>query len=155
MAVTRSFALCTAAPCLLWSVRRVPRVSWVRGVARKEEVVHRFFFSGKQSSQTTTRHQRQDTDTRTGAASRTFLPTAGRETTVGKKLSSLRSAYAEQGGRAVFRRKQGDVDDRQCDHRDPSQRITPSVLYRTGVGGAAAYEWLGAACSCGQNKFRR
>ena len=55
------------------------------------------------------------------------------------------------GGRAVFRRKQGDVDDRQCDHRDPSQRITPSVLCRTGVGGAAAYEWLGAACSCGQN----
>ena len=74
---------------------------------------------------------------------------------VGKKLSSLRSAYAEQGGRAVFRRKQGDVDDRQCDHRDPSQRITPSVLDRTGVCGAAAYDWLGAACSCGQNKIRR
>ena len=69
-----------------------------------------------------------------------------------KRLSSSCSACAEQGGRTVFSRKHGDVNDRQCDCRESSQRITPRCPIRTVVGGFAAFEWLGAACSCGQNK---
>ena len=74
------------------------------------------------------RHQRRDTDTKTGTATLCFSKRQGWRPRGAADLVVM-PACAEQGGRTIFREKQGDVGHRQCDHRASSQRMTPGVLW--------------------------